>query len=254
MKDRIILAIAIFAMVFFLSIVPKTFSLGISPSEETVIIESNQPKVVQFFITVEPFVTSDQTIDVTSNVNWITLNPKNFVLGPDEGRTITASVSPLSIGNYTAIISASASMPGMRVSVTSRLNVISAQLTPGQQAAKNAANSSISAAQSAIIRTKGVNGTTTDAETMLSRAIEAYAQGNYTVASSYANTAKSLADNEYDRLTGGSFSPITLDPTTIIIIVVVIVLIILVVAIGLKRKPKPKEDVTEQPKMEKPTR
>ena len=229
----------------FLNFIPvaNALSIGISPSEKSVEVKENEEGVVYFAISQGS--KDNETITISADVDWLKVETESFDLEPMGQKYVKFTISPLSIGNYTGKVKASASLSGVagiKTSVTAKL-VVSVSSSVGSvelEEMKSYALVSISNAQSAIQKVRGVGGNSASAESVLTTALEEFDKGNYEDSKKLGDLAYSIALEEYQK-TGGS--KIVLEPIKFAFIVIgigatVVLCAILIEMLRLKRGKK----------------
>jgi ribosomal protein S27AE len=195
METKKYIASAAIALVICMASVhfASALSIGISPSEKTLDVEENTAEIAYFVVSQSATETDTQSMTITSDSPWVTLDPSTFDLSPGEQQFVKANISPLAVGNYTATIKATANIPGMRVTMSAKLNVNSAKPLELVDVEKATAGDAISSANSILSQGKNAGVDVTDAEIMLAKAMEEFEKGNYVTSKDYARLASDMA-------------------------------------------------------------
>lgn len=211
-------------IVLFLSFTQVVYalSLGISPSEKVVELRVGQTTNIYFAISQSS--EQNESITVSTDVNWLTIDPEKFELEPMGQKYIKLTIKELPVGNYTAKVKASASAPGivgMIYSVTAKLTVaVLPMVQPQAEAERINADMAIAKARETILESRKIGGNTTIAETVLTNALEEFDKGNYEVAKNLANIAYLLALESYGKAERGL--KLVLNPILFAILVIAI--------------------------------
>jgi ssDNA-binding Zn-finger/Zn-ribbon topoisomerase 1 len=184
------------------SLVPTAYamSVGISPSEKSIEIVENESGVVYFAISQGS--QENETMTVSTDADWLKAETAEFVLQSMEQKYVKFAVMPLTIGEYTAKIKISTSLPGvvgMSYSATANLNVSvipSSTTLEAEQRTKAEASILISNAQDKVQEVRSAGGNVVEAENVLISALEEFDKGNYDTAKKLGDVAYSLATEQ----------------------------------------------------------
>ena len=173
-------------------------SIGISPAERHVQLQENQ--VTSVFFAVSQSSENSEDVTMQTNVGWLDIEEKNFVLGSYEQKFVKVNVGPMPVGEHDGEITASASIVGtvgVRSFVVSKVHLT---ISPTNKTVEeigleiDTALDAIESAENAIIEARKLGFDTSAAEAALARALEEYDKKNYATAKDFADNAYSIAN------------------------------------------------------------
>ncbi|HKZ45392.1 MAG TPA: hypothetical protein VJ343_01680 [archaeon] len=225
--------LVLFVAIFLAIIVHHAYalSIGVSPSEKTVTLVENEGDVVYFAISQGSEET--ETVEVSVDVNWLTPEMASFELASMEQKYLKFTIDPLQLGDYNAKIKVSTGVSdSMKTSVFANLRVSVITFEEQQQQQQQQENAtqyanvteteaidSINNAQEAIDQAKDAGIDVSNAESMLTNALEEFASGNYDDAKRFADTAYSAASSEHEQ---SSQAKSVLDPLKFALVIIAV--------------------------------
>jgi hypothetical protein len=196
---KLIIAIIV-CLLFF---IPTVKAIGISPSERKVIVQRGEEGVAYFAISIGP--REAQIINMSTNVNWVEFEPESFKLEPLSLEYVKVKIRPLEIGEYFALIKASAYIPGQVAMVDSVSAKLYVSATPPviptatKETLKTEVQEAIKKAQDMISEAKRLGADTSLPESILAKALEEFDKEDYMRALDDADEAYRIALELYNE-------------------------------------------------------
>jgi len=249
MKLSIKLATTIILLLFIIP-VAKAVSVGLSPAEKEIIVIKEAPTVTYFSISqAEAY---NETVTVSTDADWLVLEPATFVLPPYGEQIIKAEIKPLPEGTYTTEIKVTASAPGVvaiKAFFRGRLTVKAVtEVTPEmEEQLKKQAEEVIKLAQDAIREARKLGANVVEAETLLTRAMDELARKNYVSAIESANAAYRLAKRLYEEALEKAKQPLMPLQLGLLIVIFGAIVVVAVLVFEMYRIMKKKREVKMLP-------
>lgn len=248
---RLVTIVAICLLLFVPITRAASLSIGISPSEKEAILKENEGGTVFFAVSQG----SDQieSIEMSTDVDWLELDPETFDLEPFGQKFVEVKIKPLEEGNYNASIKASASLPGLvgvRQFVTARLTLsVITEISPETEAMlRDQATTAIDNAEKMINDARKAGADTGQAESLLANALAEFSNENYIRAIDYADAAYDIASALYDKAMEEAKTPLIPIQNTLLIIIFGSAAVAIVILFEVYKTFKARKNVKKLPK------